>query len=85
MKRHPTSQPRRRRSTTGIPAHPPTGLEFLAYLLYLRAMQPAPGADTRVVYALISITGLILITLLLVLAGTPDLAASVIGRWPFAP
>lgn len=86
MKRHRRLGPgHRQRLGTGGPAHPLTGLEFLAYLLYLRAMRPAPSTDQRVVYALISITGLILLTFLLLVAGAPDLAASVVRHWPFLP
>ena len=57
-------------------------LAFLAYLAYLRSVRPPPSSEVVALRLLIVVVGLVLVALMLVVVGRPELVDEVLRRWP---
>lgn len=75
----------REEAKTNEPNKAPHWLIFLAYLAYLRAMRPQSTPEVSALRMLIVITGLVLVTVALVVAGAPDKVGEVVHNWPILP
>lgn len=63
----------------------PTWLVFMAYLAYLRAMQPQRTPEVAVLRTFIIVVGLVLTVVALVAAGAPNMVVDAIKHWPLIP
>ncbi len=60
----------------------PSWLILIAYLAYLRAMQPQRPTEVTVLRTLLLVVGLVLTVVALVTAGAPELVVEMLQQWP---
>ena len=60
-------------------------LQFLAYLVVIRALRERPTTEQAVLRILIIVVGLVLIVVALCAAGAPEVVEQVVQHWPLTP
>ena len=60
-------------------------LQFLTYLVLVRALRDRPTTDQVVLRTLIVVIGLVLVVVALCAAGAPEVVVQVLQHWPLTP
>ena len=60
-------------------------LQFLAYLVMVRALRDHPSTEQAVLRTLIVVVGLVLVVVALCAAGAPEVVGQVLQHWPLTP
>ena len=60
-------------------------MQFLAYLVLVRALRDRPATEQVVLRTLIVVVGLVLIVVALCAAGAPEVVGPVLQHWPLIP